>query len=414
MRLHVLVFVGAVAVLSVCSCSGPGAADPGAVARAGEKSAGAGTTEPKKKAGEIVISPESQRTGGIEVQVIQPAAIGESISATGQLTVNEDQTWTVGALLDGRVVSVAVNVGDRVNSGQVLAHIHSHDVHEARAAFKSADLELARARMAASYAQRVRDRAKRLLDLRAGSQQEMEAAEAELRNAQTAVRDAQVKVDKEKAHITEFLDVPLEDDDSRRGDPNDYVPVKAPASGVVIDRKATAGTVVSTGHEMFRITTTSSLWMTANVNEADLGKLRVGMPVRIFVRAYPDRPLSGRVLRLGEQLDPTTRTLQVRVFVQNDRGMLKPEMFATAEIGSGSTEQKLFIPEAAAQDFNGARVVFVRTAADRFELRPVEIRRTLNGMAEVVNGIRAGEAVAVKGSFILKSQMLKGSLEEGE
>lgn len=405
MRALWLAFIEIAALAGLCGCGAP----PVAETKAAEKSA-----EAKKKPGEVVLSPESQKTGGIEVETIQPTSVSQSISATGQLTVNEDQTFMVGALLDGRVVSVAAKVGDRVQSGQVMARIHSHDVHEARAAYKSADLELARARMAESYAQRLRDRAKRLFDLRAGSQQELDSAEAELRNAQTAVRDAQVKVEREKSHIIEFLDVPLEDDDHTGKDPADYVPVKAPASGVVIDRKATPGTVVSMGDEMFRLTTTETLWMIANVNEADLGQLRVGLPVRILVRAYPNRPFHGRILRLGEQLDPTTRTLQVRVFVQNPGNMLKPEMFATAEIGRGDTMQKLFVPEAAAQDMNGSRVVFVRTAADRFEVRPIEVRRALNGMMEVTNGIRPGDSVAVKGSFILKSQMLKGSLEAEE
>src|SRR5207237_7315066 len=101
--------------------------------------------------------------------------VNEISSATGQFTVDEDQTWIVGALLDGRVVSVSARVGDRVRAGQVLARIHSHEVHDARASYKSADLELARARMAESYAQRIRDRAKRLFDLRAGSQQELDS-----------------------------------------------------------------------------------------------------------------------------------------------------------------------------------------------------------------------------------------------
>jgi cobalt-zinc-cadmium efflux system membrane fusion protein len=106
--------------------------------------------------------------------------------------------------------------------------------------------------------------------------------------------------------------------------------------------------------------------------------------------------------------------LQVRVLVENAAGMLKPEMFAAAEIRRGGSRETLFVPEGAAQELNGARVVFVRTGADRFEPRPIEVRRTLNGMMEVANGVRPGDAVVVKGSFVLKSQLLKSSLEEEE
>ncbi len=379
------------------------------------KAAAPKAAEEKKHAGQITLTEEQQRNGAIQVAVVRPEMVSQTISATGQFTVNEDQTWIVGALLDGRIVSVEAKVGDRVKAGEVLARIHSHEVHDARAAYKSAELELARAKMAEGYAQRLRDRAKRLFDIKAGSQQELDAAEAELRNAQTAVRDAAVKVGKERTHIVEFLDIPLEDDDHPgANDPNDFVPVKAPAAGMVIDRKATAGTVVSTGNEVFRITTTGSLWLIANVNEADLGQLRVGMPVRILVRAFPDRPFRGRILRLGEQLDPTTRTLQVRVFVENPGNVLKPEMFATAEIERGASREALFVPESAAQDLNGSRVVFVKTGPQHFEPRSIEVARTLNTQMEVVSGLKPGDAVVVKGSFVLKSQLLKSSLEAEE
>jgi cobalt-zinc-cadmium efflux system membrane fusion protein len=299
-----------------------------------------------------------------------------------------------------------------VKAGDVLARIHSHEVHDARATFKSADLELARAKMAEGYAQRLRDRAKRLFDLKAGSQQELDSAEAELRNAHAAVRDAEVKVSKERTHIVEFLDIPLEDDDHDKANPDDFVPVKAPASGMIIERKATPGTVVSTGNEVFRITSTQSVWMIANVNEADLGQIRVGMPVRILVRAFPDRPFRGRILRLGEQLDPTTRTLQVRVHVENTGGLLKPEMFAAAEIERGASRDALFVPESAAQELNGSRVVFVRTSPQHFEPRTIEVARTLRNRMEVVAGLKPGDVVVTKGSFILKSQLMKNSLAE--
>ena len=364
----------------------------------------------KKKAGEIRLSTEAQRNAGIEIQKVEPRSVSETISATGQLTVNEDQTWSVGALMDGRVVSVSAKVGDHVKGGQVLARIHSHDVHDARAAYRTAEAELARAESAEVLARRIRDRARRLLELKSASLQEAESAQADLRNAETAVRNAKIALGKERTHIVEFLDVPIDDNDSR--DENDFVPVKAPAAGIVLDRYATPGTVVATGDPVFRITSTSSLWMTANVNESDLGQLRPGQAVRILVRAFPERPFSGRILRLGEQLDPTTRTLQVRVAVPNPGNLLKPEMYATAAIDRGRTRQALFIPEGAVQELNGARVVFIRTAVNQFEPRPVETARILNGSMEVTSGLKPGDQIVVKGSFILKSQLLKSSLEE--
>jgi cobalt-zinc-cadmium efflux system membrane fusion protein len=70
------------------------------------------------------------------------------------------------------------------------------------------------------------------------------------------------------------------------------------------------------------------------------------------------------------------------------------------------------VPEAAAQDLSGNRVVFVMTGSDRFEARPIEVARVMDGKMEVVSGLHAGDRVAVKGSFILKSQLLRSSMEE--
>lgn len=369
----------------------------------------------KRNSSEVVLTVEAQKSVGITDREVRPESVSETIPATGQLMLNEDQTWMLGALVAGRVVSMSAKVGDRVNQGDVLARIHSHEVHDARAALKTAQTELERTESAEAYARRIRDRARRLLEVKAGSQQDLETAETQLRNAESAVLSAKVNVDKERTHIVEFLEVPTEEHleighQEKGADPDDYVPVKAPASGLVIERKATPGTVVAAGNEIFRISSTASLWMIANVNESDLGRLRAGQSVRVFVRAFPERPFEGRILRLGEQLDPATRTLQVRVLVPNPGNVLKPEMYATAEIARAASREALFVPEEAAQDLNGARVVFVRTGADRFEVRPIQVSRARDQRLEVTAGLRSGDRVVVKGAFILKSQLLKSSL----
>lgn len=383
----------------------------------GERHAEAAKSNPPatqdKKAGEVRMDSLAQRNAGIAVTELRPQAVSESIAATGELTYNEEQTWTVGALLDGRITNVLVKAGDAVRQGQVLAQLHSHEVHDARAAFKKASADLGRYEAAASQARRMRDRAKRLLALKAASQQEVEVAESDVRSAETAVQNARTELEKERVHITEFLDVPLEDDaHNQPGHEDDFVPIKSPARGVVVEKKATAGTVVSSGDEVFRISNLSSLWMMASVNEADLQYLQVGQPVRVLVRAYPDRPFPGRILRLGEGLDPATRTLRVRVLVPNQGGLLKPEMYASAEVQRNKTREALVIPESAGQDLNGQRVVFVRTAPERFEPRLVEIRSLAGGNMEVVSGLRPGDLVVIKGSFLLKSELLKSSLQE--
>jgi cobalt-zinc-cadmium efflux system membrane fusion protein len=370
-------------------------------------------TEPAaeaKKPGEVIMDETTRRTAGVVVETVQLSDISETITATGQLTVNEDRTWVVGSHIEGRVTTVHARPGDIVGKGAVLARLHSHEVHDSRSDYRRASDELVRARAAALQATRLRDRAARLFDLKAASKQDVELAEGQLREAQITVRNAETELERVRTHIAEYLEVSVQGEGS--GGTEDHVPVKAPESGMVVERRASAGTVVTAGQEMFRITDPSSLWMIANVAEADLQHLRVGLAVRVVVRAYPERAFQGRVLRLGEELDPTTRTLKVRVLVPNQGALLKPEMYATASIDRAGSRPALFVPEAAAQDLSGNRVVFVMTGPDRFEARPVQVARVMDGKMEVVSGLNAGDRVAVKGSFILKSQLLRSSMEE--
>lgn len=166
------------------------------------------------------------------------------------------------------------------------------------------------------------------------------------------------------------------------------------------------------GDELFVISDLSTVWMIAAVNEEDLGKVRLGMPVTVRIQAYPDRTFPGRVTKLGDQLDPATRTIPVRVELANAQGRLKPEMYATAEINAGGSAEGIFIPESAVQQVDGKPTVFVRSGADRFEARVVETGRIVDHQLEVTRGLSVGERIVTQGSFTLKSQLLKGSLSE--
>ncbi|HET8548954.1 MAG TPA: efflux RND transporter periplasmic adaptor subunit [Bryobacteraceae bacterium] len=359
-----------------------------------------------KPAGEIVLDATRQRNAGIMVEAASTRRMMESVEAAGKLAPDEERTWRVGALTAGRIAGVLVNVGDTVRKNQVIAQIYSHEVHESRAAYRRAATEVERALAAEQHALRVRDRARRLFELKAASREQVETAENEYRSAQAQVASARTNVEAARHHVIEFLDISI--------DGSDNVPVRAPATGLVTDRRVTPGTVVSPGDEIATITDPSSIWMIAAVNEADLSHLRIGQTVRVRVRAWPDQPFLGRVLRLGEQLDPATRTLQVRVGLPNPGGRLKPEMYATARIESTRGRNALVVPDTAVQDVSGHKVVFVQSAPGRFQTRAVETGRNVEGAVEISAGLKPGELVVSKGAFALKSQLLASALEEPE
>ena len=345
---------------------------------------------------------------GITVVEAVESSAGVQVSATGQLQINEDASWTVGAITDGKIISVPARVGDPIREGQVLAVLHSHDVHDARATYRQALAAIAREKVLAEQARTVRDRTQRLFELRAASREQLEAAEALFRSATSAVAALQADVDKAKFHLTDFLEVPAEAGDDHGG-ATEGLRIKSPAAGTVMERRASVGTVVSAGDPVFTVADLSSLWLIASVNEADMSRIHPGQRVQIAVRAFTDRTFTGRVLQLGERLDPQTRTLQVRVLVPNGRGLLKPEMFATAQFEIAGGPLALQVPEAAVQQVNGRTIVFVKNASESFSPREVSVGARSAGFVRILSGLKPGEFVVVNGAYLLKSQMLKES-----
>lgn len=369
------------------------------------------TPVPRGGKGEIVLAAQAQAQAGIECVIAGPRNVPDIVTANGTLTPNEDRTWMVSSYVLGRVADVNVKIGDVATPGQVLARLHSHEVHDSRASYQQSFATLAEAETQASLTRKALDRAQRLFALEAISRGQLEQAQADHDKAQSLVDSAKAAVQREKVHLAEVLQVPLHSDGTEQ---SDLVPVTAPARGVLFNRQVSAGTVVNPGSLMFRIADLSTLWLIASVNEIDLSKIYVGQPVEMHVRAYPQRTFRGVTSWLGESLDPTTRTLQVRVSVPNRDEALKPEMYATVAFRGKASRPAITIPEFAVQDLNGQHIVFLQTAATMFRPRVVVLGPASNGLVEITEGLKAGDRVVVRGAYGLKSEMLKASLSEGE
>ena len=151
--------------------------------------------------------------------------------------------------------------------------------------------------------------------------------------------------------------------------------------------------------------------MIASVNEMNIRKLRVGQTAIVRTNAFPGDSFNGKVTNLSPELDPVTRVMRARIELQNASLKLRPEMLATAQIAVGPLRSVLLVPVDAIQQINDSDVVFLRTAEDRFELRPVHSGETFNGRVALLEGVKPGDAIVTHGSFLLKSQLLKSSIE---
>ena len=194
----------------------------------------------------------------------------------GRIVLADDHTWRVGVRTVGSVVAVYAGLGDYIRKGQILARYHADEVRDSRAQYRAALTELDRAKSAALQAQRNRDRAQRLLELKAGSVQQVEQAQQDLVTAQSAIKKAQIEVDRGRDLLEDDLRVPADPPANRKDETEDDVPILAPADGYIIEKNVTPGKTVELSSVTFVIGDLSKVWMLASVRQEDLAKLRVG------------------------------------------------------------------------------------------------------------------------------------------
>jgi membrane fusion protein, heavy metal efflux system len=360
---------------------------------------------------EIVLSLADQAAGMIETHSVVMSAEPQMLRVAGHIALADDRTWRVGVRADGLVVFVYAGLGDYVKKGQILARYHADEVREARAQYRTAVADLNRLESGAAQAQRNYDRAQTLLSLKAGSIKQVEEARQELVRAQSALKGGQIAIDRMKDQLEDDLRVPADPPPGMPEEIADNVPILAPANGFIIEKFVTPGKTVEPSTDTFVIGDLSQVWMLASVRQEHLAEIRRGQLVTVTLQGMPGQSFSGKITNLGQELDPATRTMQVRIVLDNNNNRLRPEMLATAEIPVGERKPMLLVSSDAVQQIDGQEVVFVRTAPDRFVVRPVRVGETSGGKTPVLDGLKAGEQIAVRGSFVLKSQLLKSTME---
>jgi len=241
--------------------------------------------------GTVVLSAAAWRDAGLTVETVQTARWTRHFEAPGTLTLDETQTARIGSMVDGKVVRVSAEVGDRVQRQQVLAELHSQIVHEVWAAYRKALAERKRARTELSYADRVLERARRLFADKALSQQEVQRAEVDRVAAEQAVDMANTEVRRSEEAL-EHLGITSGEDP--RGEAGEEIPVRSPISGSVLERSVTAGSGVTTGMPLFVVSDLSTLWALAEVDETTFPACVWGGRWRCGSRPTPVRRLPAR------------------------------------------------------------------------------------------------------------------------
>jgi cobalt-zinc-cadmium efflux system membrane fusion protein len=335
----------------------------------------------------VRIEPSMLRDLHVTTGLVEKRSGTESAPVVGELRVPEDAYAEVASPVAARAVRVSVTAGQQVARGQLLAELSSLDLGKARGAYleAAARVELARTAL---------ERKRSLAQERISPLREVQEAEAELRSAQA---------------ILESAGATLQALGTTGGEATEgaVLRLRAPISGVVIERNLARGQVAEAAQPLFRMGELSTLWLVAHAPERDAVRVRARSMARVEIPALPGQAIRAQVLLVGSQVEVGSRTIPVRLEVPNPERVLRPGMAATAWLPVGEGAPVIAVPAAALQRLADQWCVFVPKEPGTFEVRSVGRGRDLGGEVEIVSGLEADETVVVDGAFLLKAEAEK-------
>ena len=375
-----------------------------------KRGANSSSTQPNAQATSQAAQSASDKA--IETEIVMTAPIAGAVSATGKISVPEDQTAVIGPVNEGRIVKLYAGQGSRVRKGQRLAELESADIDQAEADYLKAlaDAENANRSAAAELrlAQQTYDRTKLLYEKTVVPGKNLQSAEHDLEvakaNAENNIAGTKATLTAARRHllILGLSDSAIDALGKKPGLAATFA-LNSPIDGIVVERNATIGATVGTDTNVFKIIDTSRVWIDANVFEKDLPRVRNGQPVKVTTTAFSGTTFSGRVIFIDSVVDPESRTVKVRTEVPNPDGRLKPDMFANVEIITDVNSTAISVPQSAVLDDGGKSIVFV-AEGNTYKPRQVQVGIKNDDRVEIIDGLKPGDRVVVKGNYLLLQQ----------
>lgn len=451
LRLGSVLLISLFALCAV-ACSGKKPAD-----LAGESSSHAGESS-DDEGKEVSLSPTALAAAKIEFEAVTERVAVASLVATGSVEPNQEQTQAVTPLVSGRVERVLAVQGDVVRAGASLAIITSPEVAEMHGKLLEAETRRELAERNLSRVQKAENRAgvlsakakldeaettlkrtRKLIELGAGAGKDLTSAETgyatakaeyeyqsnialnrEVQEAQAEFATATTEVNHLRQSLRALGDIASSEGlDGAKHDIS-LVTLRAPLAGTVTERLANPGAGFQAGSPLFTISNLSTVWVVANVPDSQVGLLEVGAHAEIQSSAAGVGTLSGKINFIDSRLDEQTRTARVRVEVENKGARLKSGMFVTVGFEANTSEsdapgaREIVAPDEAIQRIGERAIVFLPKDEEpgHFEVRDVQLGGEASGYRRILAGLEAGERVVTKGSFTLKTQLMKGELGE--
>jgi cobalt-zinc-cadmium efflux system membrane fusion protein len=349
--------------------------------------------ECRYETGFVRASPELMRDGLIQTAKVGLETVAAPILLTGEVSFDERRIGHVGSQVAGIIKKVHVALGDKVKKGGPLVEIDSVTVGEAQTSYQEA-------RGLLELAQRDFDRVSQL-------RKESIASEKEFFQAKQALDAAAIRAAGARGKLRRL-------GGSARG----TIVLRAPMDGSVLLMHAVTGEVARTDEALLTVGDNSTVWVWADLYERDLfavhrGQSAAPLAALVSVKAYPREEFPGTVDLISPAMDESSRTVKVRIQVDNLDGRLLAGMFADVKVMLPTSEQTRAIPRSALLEDEGHAFAFIHHHDDYYVRRPVTPGRTWPGWVEVKQGLAVGQTVVTEGSFLMKSDVLRSKMGAG-
>ena len=351
----------------------------------------------KAKFEKIPVEKVDVKGTGIETREIKEETVDDVVRTTGQIEELPSSHFDVNSPVQGKVLSVLVDLGAMVSGGQLRAVIQSIEKTKLQSDLEQSEAEL-------ELAKNTLDREEKLFEKRITAKKDLDAAKAFFLGTEAKV----------KAARSNLKILTGNSGNSEEG----TFSVRAPKAGTIVERNITIGQIINENQRLFHGYDLTKVWASADIYEKDRTKINQNQKVSVFVDGIPDKVFTGNITYIGSVIKSETRTLPVKALLDNKEGILNPGAFIQLNVSTGKKKNSIVIPRTSLVEIDKEgtegkhrHIVYLKKGGS-FIPRKIEVEAHDTDTVEVISGLTAGEIIVSKGAYQL--QFGEGGHDEQE
>lgn len=344
----------------------------------------------------IALSEKEIREFEIKIDTAGSGSIKETMTLSGEITLDPDRLIHIVPRVSGITKQVYKSLGEKVETGELLATLSSRELAEIKA-----ETEAAKSRYELSRT--TFDREKKL-------KKEGLTTETEFLEAKQIRDNAYIEYNLMKQKLRA---IGIEKDISQCNDDCDLTlyEIRSPGEGVITEKHVVQGELLNDESRPFVIANLDHVWVNLTVYQKDLEKINIGQQVQV-VSGYGIPDVESEIVYISPNVSEETRSATARIVIENKDKKWRPGLFVSVVVTLSDLNSDIVIPKTALETINNQSIVFIKSE-EGFEPHPVTLGRSDNTHVEVLEGLHSGAKYVAKNAFVLKAQMQKASFGDG-